>query len=214
MKTITIGSAVPNPEMQRQHIYCPSLQGLSARLADASFLMPRIDQNQRVKETKGHGQWAAAIAADPFGSNTAHFRALKEAGYSGVTNWPSSILLEGQTQQAISTIPATPLAEYHYLANAQEAGLSTLAFFLTPDQAADALAAGLRSLVLHPGILLDVDEAGGAMIRGALGSIIASVKQISPEISVHVYTSQWHDQVIGLSQVTCDGFVRLEETSK
>lgn len=214
MENFTIGSSAPNPGIKGQHIYCPSLQGLSARLADATFLMPRIDQNQRVKETKGHGQWAAAIAADPFGSNSTHFRALIEAGYSGVVNWPSSILLEGQMQQAISTIPASPKAEYSYLAKAQAAGFDTLAFFLTPDQATEALAAGLKNLVLHPGILLDIDEAAGAMIRGALASMIASLKQTEPDVKVLVYTSNWHDSTTGLSQIACDGFVRFIEAQE
>ncbi|MEP5731093.1 MAG: phosphoenolpyruvate hydrolase family protein [Sulfitobacter sp.] len=214
MNIITIGGATPVPEMPHQHIYCPSMTGLTARLADATFLMPRIDQNQHVKDTNGHGHWAAALAADPFGSTNAHFNALAEAGYAGVVNWPSSILLEGQTQQQMSTIPATPAAEYAYLAKAQQIGLRTLGFILTPDHAANALAVGVRDLVLHPGILMDVDNAVAAMIRGAMTSIITSVKRSDKNATVRLYTSNWHDQMIGLSDVACDGFVRFEENGQ
>ena len=138
MTTMTIGSALPNPADDVQHIYCPALAGLSVRLADAAFLMPRIDQNRHVKEASGHGHWAACIAADPFGSNAAFFAGLRASGYTGVVNWPSSILLEGQTRQEFSSIPATPATEYAYLARARDAGLQTRAFFLTPEQATEA----------------------------------------------------------------------------
>jgi len=213
MDTITIGSATPALGLPHQHIYCPSLHGLSARLADATFLMPRIDQNKQVKETPGHGHWGAALAADPFGSNTAYLSALVEAGYSGVANWPSCILLEGQTQQQMTTIPATPASEYAYLAKAQQLGLQALGFFLTPDHAVEALTAGVKNLVLHPGILFDVDAASGSMIRGALEAIISSVKHSDAEATVRLYTSDWHDAAIGLSRVACDGFVRFEHST-
>lgn len=211
MNMFTIGSALPATGLKSNHIYCPSLRGLSAHLADAAFLIPRVDQNRIVKEANGHGHWAAAVAADPFGSNDAHFKTLKEMGYTGVVNWPSSILLEGRTQQQMSTIPATPATEYAYLAKAQENGLKTLGFILTPDHAIAALSAGIKDMVLHPGILLEFDAASTAMIRNALSSIINTVKRMDANASVRLYTSQWHDHAVGLYDVACDGFVRFEE---
>lgn len=209
---MTIGSDRPNPTGETPHIYCPALHGLSTRLADAAFLMPRIDQNRHVKEADGHGHWAACIAADPFGSNAAYFARLLANGYSGVVNWPSSILLEGQTRQEFSTIPATPATEYAYLAKACDAGLQTRAFFLTPEQATEAKAAGLKDLILHPGILLDVDDAGSEMILRALSSIVATVKAQSPNVTVMIYTSDWHEELLQLSRLDCDGFVTLTGT--
>lgn len=210
---MTIGGAEPARDIQNRHIYCPSLGGLSARQADAAFLVPRMDQNHRVKGTVGHGHWAAAIAADPFGSNTAHFRALLEAGYTGVTNWPSSILLEGDTQQQMSAIPATPAAEYSYLAKAQDVGLDTIGFILTPDHSADALARGLKNLALHPGILLNVDADGATMICNSLRAIIAGIKRLDKDAKVHIYTSDWHDALFRLSDLECDGAIRFEEST-
>lgn len=212
MTDFTIGSAVPSLNAQRPHIYCPCLQGLSARLADAAILIPRMDNNQTIKDANGYGHWAATIAADPFGSNTAYFKALTTAGYKGVVNWPSAILLEGQTQQQMSTIPATPNAEYQYLAKAQTFGLQTLGFILTPDHAAAALQVGLDHLVLHPGVLLDVDKAGASMLRGALSAIITRIRSMNRQATVMLYTSDWHEQSLGLSEIACDGFVHFEGT--
>ncbi len=211
---MTIGTIRPAPYLKTEHIYCPSLFGLSTRLADAAFLLPRMDQNRTVMQAKGYGHWAAAIAADPFGSNDAYFRALKEAGYKGVVNWPSSILLEGPTQQQMSTIPASPATEYAYLAKAKENGLMALGFVLTPDHAKLALSAGVKDLVLHPGILLEFDAAGTDMIRRALASIIDRIRRNDSQASVRLYTSLWHDDVIGLGSVDCDGFVRFEEDAR
>ena len=213
MKNMTIGGATPTPDNRSRHIYCPSLGGLSARQADAAFLVPRMDQNHRVKDTEGHGHWAAAIAADPFGSNSAHFKALLEAGYTGVTNWPSSVLLEGHTQKQMAEIPATPTAEYAYLATAQKSGLDAMGFILTPDHAADALAHGVKNLALHPGILLNVDADGATMIRNALRTIISGIKRLEQDTKVYIYTSDWHDALFRLFDLECDGFVRFEETA-
>jgi len=212
MDFITLSSNAPSARAHGQHIYCPNLHGLSARLADASFLMPRMDQNQAVKDNSGHGQWAATIAADPFGSNNAYFNALRTAGYKGITNWPSAILLEGQTQQQMSTIPATPKSEYSYLATAQSMGLQTMGFILTPDHAVDALEAGISTLVLHPGILLDVDYDGAKLIRSSLSAIIAAIKRQDGAAKIYIYTSDWHDQNFDLASLRCDGFVRFQET--
>ena len=211
MRSLTIGGGLPWADRQTPHIFCPSIRGLSARVADAAFLMPRIDHNRTVLDAEGCGHWAGAIAADPFGSNSAYFNALVAAGYSGVVNWPSSILLEGQTQQQMSTIPATPTTEYSYLANAKTFGLTTMGFILTPEHAAAALKLGLKDLVLHPGVLLGVDIAGGAMIRGALSAIVSKVKELESGVSVRLYTSDWHEHRLGLSHVNCDGYVHFED---
>jgi len=213
MDLLTIGGAKPAPETQIRHIYCPSLVGLSARLADAAFLIPRMDQNKQATDNNGYGHWAATVAADPFGSTSSYFSALREANYTGVVNWPSSILLEGHTQQQMSTIPATPSAEYAYLAMAQRNGFETLGFILTPDHASAALAAGIKDLILHPGILLDVDSSGAHMIRRSLESIILAIKRLDKDAKIFLYTSDWHDETIGLSNIACDGFVRFEEVA-
>lgn len=207
MTNMTIGAEAPNPNLALPHVYCPSLYGLSVALADAAFLMPRIDQNRHVREADGHGHWAASIASDPFGSNAAYFESLVSKGYKGVVNWPSSILLEGHTLEEFSTIPATPAAEYAYLAKACRAGLQTRAFFLTPEHADAAIEAGLKELVLHPGILLDVDTEGREMVLRALSSIIATIKAAHPKVTVMMYTSDWHEDLLGLSRIDCDGFL-------
>ena len=88
-------------------IFCPCLVGLTETQADLAFVMPRMDHNRVLRETPGHGRWAGVLASDPFGTEAAFHAALRAAGYRGVANWPSSILLEGTTRQSMSTIPAS-----------------------------------------------------------------------------------------------------------
>lgn len=191
-------------------IYCPCLFGLSETQADLAFVMPRMDHNRALRETEGKSRWAAVLASDPFGSETTLHTALKASGYVGVTNWPSSILLEGTMRQSMSTIPATPEFEYAFLARAAAAGFDTMAFFVALDQARQAIDAGLTRLVLHPG-LLDAPEAESAdMFRASLQSIIDAIRREAPQVEVLAYTSALHDRTLDLFRLDVDGFVHLE----
>lgn len=205
--TAATQDAAPRPDV----IYCPSLAGLTSAQADLAFVMPRIDHNRAMRETTRQGDWAALLASDPFGSETALLTHLRDVGYRGVTNWPSSILLDGGLRQAMSTIPASPEFEYAFLRRAHDAGLKTMAFFRSLEQARAALSAGLRHLVLHPG-LLEIDSAEtGQRIAGSLTRLIDTVKGEAPDATVFAYTSDWHEGLLKLSALPVHGHVWLED---
>lgn len=204
--TGTASSATSNPH----RIFCPSIQGLTAPQADLAFLMPRMDHNRMLRDTQLQGEWAAVLASDPFGSEATMFNQLIANGYRGVTNWPSSILLDGALQQSMSTIPASPEFEYAYLARAKAAGLQAMAFFRSLTQARAALDAGLDNLVLHPGVLrADSTEAGDLILR-SLKRLVEEVKQDSSGATIFAYTSDWHENIVDLSQLPVDGFIHFE----
>ncbi|WP_170330071.1 phosphoenolpyruvate hydrolase family protein [Ruegeria arenilitoris] len=169
--------------------------------------MPRLDHNRVIRESRRQGDWAALLASDPFGSEVAMFRQLYEHGYLGITNWPSSILLDGSLKQSMSTIPASPEFEYKFLARANEAGFRTLAFFLSLDQARLALKSGLSQLVLHPGLLNVGSVESGAMVLGSLQRLIETIKAEAENATIFAYTSEWHEQVVPLSTLDVDGLV-------
>lgn len=191
-------------------LYCPSLVGLTAVQADLAIVMPRLDHNRKLRETPCQGRWAAILACDPFGSEAALFRDLASLGYTGLANWPSTILLDGETRQAMSTIPATPEHEYAALARAQDAGWDTLAFFRSLDQAREALSAGLRQLVLHPGLLDADSNANSAMITAALNRLCHAVRTEMPGVEIRLFSSDWHDRFVAADDLSVDGIVRLE----
>lgn len=195
---------------QRNRIFCPTLDGLTPLQADLAFVMPRMDHNREVRENRRQGDWAALLASDPFGSEAAMFAQLHELGYLGVTNWPSSILLDGTLRQSMSTIPASPEFEYEFLARAKDAGFDTMAFFLSLDQARAALRAGPLQLVLHPGLLDVQTEESGAMVLGSLQRLIDAVRAEANGVPIFAYTSAWHEASVALSTLAVDGLIWLD----
>ena len=210
MTNLHMTSAPSGDAGTAEQIYCPALYGLTARQADLAFLMPRLDHNRAVRETRRTANWAALLASDPFGSEDALFASLSGLGYTGILNWPSSILLDGAIRQSMSTIPASPQLEYEFLARAQKAGFETLAFFLSLAQARDALTAGLRRLVLHPGLFDKKGPANRDMVLGSLQRLIETIKADGKGIEILAYTSKWHEDLVPLSALDVDGLVWCE----
>lgn len=210
MKNLTLtGAPSPDPSLT-DRIYCPALSGLTVSQADLAFVMPRLDHNRVLRETPRQGDWAAILANDPFGSEATMLSQLYELGYRGVTNWPSSILLDGTLRQSMSTIPASPEFEYAFLARTKSAGFETLAFFISLAQARAAVSAGLANLVLHPG-LLDVDSPeSGALVLGSLQRLIETIRDEAQQVSVFAYTSTWHEGMVPLSTLNVDGLIWCE----
>lgn len=191
-------------------VYCPSLAGLTATQVDMAIVMPNIDHNRAVRETPGHNQWAALLACDPFGAETALLSALSANNYRGVVNWPSTIVFEGETRQSMATIPATPELEYAFLARAADAGFESFAIFLSLEQGKQAIAAGLRHLVLHPGLFEDPDEKGATLIRASLQAIVNSIRGLEPEVTILAFTSDFHEKAVQLRKLDVDGFLKFE----
>ncbi|MBO9398790.1 phosphoenolpyruvate hydrolase family protein [Shimia sp. R9_2] len=207
MQKLTLTGHCATAPVPRSRIYCPALDGLTPRQADLSFVMPRMDHNRALRETANQGDWASILASDPFGSTSAFFSRLKELGYRGVANWPSSILLEGILKETMATIPATPEFEYDVLASAQRAGLGAMAFFLSLQQARAAMQAGIKRLVLHPGLLVSEGGIAPDMVLGSLQRLINALKSEAETVEVLVYTSAWHERSLPLSTLTADGVI-------
>ena len=210
MEEITLTGQLGAPDANGPSIYCPSLFGLTVTQADLAIVMPRIDHNQRLREAPCQGRWAAILACDPFGSERALFRDLRELGYKGVINWPSTILLDGELRESMATIPASPEHEYSVLARAAASGLETLAVFRSLDQARAAIDAGLKRLVLHPGLIASDVAFNGNMVVAALERLIENLRAQTPGLALYAYTSDWHDGAFGLDALPVDGVIRLQ----
>ena len=210
MNFLKLTSTTPLAADRAQSIFCPSAAGLSAPQMDLAFLMPRMNHNQVVRENQCLGDWAALLASDPFGSEAALFDQLLSIGYRGVTNWPSSILLEGVMRQAMSTIPASPEFEYSFLARASKAGLRTMAFFRSLAQARAALEEGIEHLILHPGLLEASNPEADASVQRSLQRLIDTVRNEQSDVRISAYTSAWHERYVRLSDLSVDGLVQFE----
>lgn len=190
-----------------KRIYCPSLHNLSISQADLAFILPRINHNLAIRETVRQGDWAAVLANDPFGSPQIFFKQIVDIGYTGIVNWPSSILVDGSMRQSMSTIPATPELEYEFLKEAEGMGLQTMAFFQSLEQAHSAIKCGLEKLVLHPGIV-EIEGLGNHdAIHRSLKHLIRTIKDDAPSITVYAYTSDWHEKMLSISQIGADELI-------
>ena len=210
MKTLILSGNTTGQPMKSDRIYCPAMQNLTAEQADLAFVMPRMDHNRTVLETEAQGDWAALLACDPFGSEIGKFAGLVELGYTGIANWPSAILLDGSLRESMLSVPASAESEYEFLARAKSYGFDTLAFFISLTQARSALKAGLTRLVLHPGLLeIETPESRELVLR-SLAKLIDDVKSEAEEVSIFVYSSQWHESRVPLSSLQVDGIVWCE----
>jgi len=210
MDEISLVGNVGTHRVDAPRLYCPSLVGLTASQSDLAIVMPRVSHNRLLRETPCQGKWAAIMASDPFGSERAFFSDLAALGYTGLANWPSTILLDGEIRQSIATIPATPEHEYAALARAKAGGWNTLAFFRSLDQARAALSVGLNQLVLHPGLINPEILGNRDMITAALGRICVAIRGQAPSCKIYLYSSDWHDTAIRPQDLVMDGRIRLE----
>lgn len=208
------GKSVAKTTSDATTIFCPATHGLTAAQVDLTFLIPRLNHNGVVRDSQRWGEWAALLACDPFGTEALLFDALRAKGYLGVTNWPSSILLQGQAQQAMSTIPASADYEYAYLARAASAGFKTMAFFRSLSQAQLALARGIDCLIMHPGILEPNDAEACEYLQQQLQKRIKTIRAEAPDATILAYTSDWHEHFIALNELPVDGLVRLEDSDE
>jgi len=209
MINFSVSSSRTPPTASSHHIFCPSLNGLKLPQCDLAYVMPRMNHNRLIRETEGSSKWAGLLAGDPFGSEQSFFQSLKQIGYKGVVNWPSSILLDGYLRQAISSIPISPSSEYLFLQRAKLAGFEVMAFFKSLDQGKIAVDAGLDKLILHPGIL-DHEPTSNSMLLGSLQRIIDSLKTQNSSLTILIYTSDWHQKMLALNSLDTDGSVTCE----
>ena len=195
-------------------IYCPSLSGLTDRQADLAMVLPRVDNNgDLLDQPPSAPDYAGILACHPFGDWAHALQALIDAGYSGIANWPSAILFDGRTRQVMESLPATPAVEYEVLAIGQTMGLETLAFFASLDQGRQALKAGLRNLLLHPGLSQPGEADQARLIRTSLQKIIDALKEQDSEARIFVYAPPSRLAALSLDQLTCDGLVHYGEPS-
>ncbi|MCV6591861.1 MAG: phosphoenolpyruvate hydrolase family protein [Silicimonas sp.] len=209
METLTLtGHTKAEPETGR--IFCPSLAGLTAPQADLAFVLPGLDHNQALVDAALQGEWAAILTGDPFDTTSALFARLHQKGYRGVTNWPSSILLDGDIGAAMAADGIAPEQEYARLAQARSFGFETMGFILTLDHGRAAIAAGLDHLVLHPGLFETDSPDGRSLVQGALSRVLDTLKDEAPGLRLSLYTSPWHEARLNLSALNADGAICLE----
>ncbi|WP_167740448.1 phosphoenolpyruvate hydrolase family protein [Parasedimentitalea huanghaiensis] len=171
--------------------------------------MPRIDNNRALFATDrtADGTYAGVLTCDPFGTADSFLRRLDDHGYSGVANWPSAILFQGQVKQLMASMPATSDLEYAWLAGAKRYGFQTLAFFRSLEQGRAALNAGLRHLVLHPGLITQTDDGPPDLLIASLRGLIEKLHRQAEGVEILFYEHAALNNNIRAVDVGADGSV-------
>lgn len=97
---------------------------------------------------------AGLMLVDPFLRLRDATLALAEAGVSGVANYPTVQLIDGETARVFDSAGAGVAREIAVLTAFSEAGFETVAFAASLDTARAMLRHGPSRLVLHPGLAL------------------------------------------------------------
>ena len=182
---------------------CGAGTGISAKLAEAggadliiiynsgryrmagrgslAGLMPYGDANGIVVEmaaevlpvVKDVPVLAGVCGTDPFRLMPVFLRQLKEIGFSGVQNFPTVGLIDGDFRKNLEATGMGFDKEIEMIRLAHELDLFTSPYVFTPDEAAAMAAAGADQLVAHVG--LTTSGSIGAGVAFSLDEAIARV---------------------------------------
>ena len=114
---------------------------------------------------------AGVCGTDPFRLMPVFLEEIKRVGFSGVQNFPTVGLCDGQFRQNLEETGMGFGLEVEMIADAHRAGLLTTPYVFDPDQAAAMAAAGADVVVAHMGLTT----------KGAIGATTALTLEASAE---------------------------------
>jgi predicted TIM-barrel enzyme len=89
---------------------------------------------------------------DPTKVMSVHLRRIKEAGFSGINNFPTMGMIDGQFRAALEETGMTYDEEVKVMALAHEMDLFTAAYAFNPEEARKMAKAGVDCLLAHMGL--------------------------------------------------------------
>lgn len=132
---------------------------------------------------------AGVCGTDPFRVMTLFLREVDAAGFSGVQNFPTVGLIDGQFRQNLEETDMGYGFEVDMIRTAHELGMLTTPYCFNPDEAAAMAAAGADILIPHMG--LTTKGTIGATTAKSLADCVPLIqamhdaaKRVNPEILV------------------------------
>ncbi|MBK1657269.1 phosphoenolpyruvate hydrolase family protein [Paracraurococcus ruber] len=159
-------------------LFCPGLGGLPPARAELLAALPVVDLNAALLAALPRRPWqappagATLFAADPFLRVADLLPRLRQAGIRRVANWPTVQVHDGgELARGLHSAGIGLEAELRMLADLAAGGIEPLGYAASAEAGQRMLAAGIRSLVLHPGpAVADWRQraaAGAAMLAAA-----------------------------------------------
>ncbi len=188
-----IFTLTPEAKKSNNHqILCPILSGLNSSQADCAIVIPSGNANQLLlnalaNKPSSENYHVGVLCNDPFVHQTAFFADLYGLGVRTITNWPSSIFLEQSFKRAMATIGIHPESEFEFLAKGIAAGFQAQAFIQSLEQGKQAIAQGIKSLIIHPGLQGELTEKVQHAIFDSLQFMIDALLAIDPSLNIYIY---------------------------
>lgn len=198
------------------YILAPWLHALPAGNPDLLSLLPVVDLNAAAMRSlepppRGiarRGVFAALAMVDPFLRPRDAVARLQRAGISGVVNFPTMQIVDGETARAFEGADARTTREVKMLEAFVAEGLRTIGFACGPDAAREVARTGPTMMVLHPGVALADwrQRAAGAL---AVQRLLEPCRTLAA-CPVLIYRPTGFGSELDQAIAAADGEVRIE----
>lgn len=159
-------------------------------IGDANEIVLQMGEREILPVVKETPVIAGVFASDPTREMTHFLKQIKDLGFSGVTNFPTITLLEGDLRDNMETSGLGFICEVNMVKIARTLDLYTAVYVSTPDESEQMAKAGADCVIAHMGNTAGgtVGQEGGvppldeAVIRTK--DIAQSALKINPDIVV------------------------------
>jgi predicted TIM-barrel enzyme len=141
-----------------------SMCGLLA-LGDANEIVMEMGDREVLPVVRDTPVIAGINGTDPTRRMATLLAAARDAGFSGVNNFPTVGLFDGRIRQELEASGMGFEREVEMIQTARELGLFTVVYVFTPDEAKAMAAVGADSVIAHMG--LTVGGSNGMSTAGA-----------------------------------------------
>lgn len=164
----------------------PSVAGLLP-YGNANDIVLELGERHVLPAVRSTPVLAGVCGTDPTRDMRRFLRQVREAGFSGVINYPTIARFDGELRRDLESVGLGFARETEMIAMARELDLYTTCYVRTPDESRQMAAAGVDLVVPHVGLTsggtigaanaLDLEAAAAAT-----QAMIAAAAEVSPGI--------------------------------
>ena len=148
----------------------PSICGLMPD-GNANEIVLELGENHVLPAVKKTPVLAGVCGTDPTRNMRKFLEQLRDAGFSGVINYPTICRFDGNIRRDLESVGLGFAREVEMIAIAQDIGLYTTCYIRTPEESIQMAQAGVDLIVPHVGL-----TSGGTIGAGATMSLDEAVK--------------------------------------
>ncbi|MCE0763608.1 phosphoenolpyruvate hydrolase family protein [Pseudonocardia kujensis] len=167
-----------------------SMCGLLA-LGDANQIVMEMGEREVLPVVRDTPVIAGVNGTDPTRRMDTLLTAIRDAGFSGVNNFPTVGLFDGRIRQELEASGMGFEREVEMIQTAHELGLFTIVYVFTPEEAKAMAAVGADAVIAHMGLTVGgsngMDTDGAFSLEDSVGRVQAigdAALRENPEVVV------------------------------